>query len=73
MLNFVGLIGTNSKESNNRRLLQFMQKHFAEKAAIELVEIDNIPLFNKPAKMKVPEVVSELAKKIEAADGRRIP
>ena len=69
MLNFVGLIGTNSKESNNRRLLQFMQKHFAEKATIELVEIDNIPLFNKPQKMKVPEVVSELAKKIEAADG----
>ena len=64
MLNFVGLIGTNSKESNNRRLLQFMQKHFADKATIELVEIDNIPLFNKPAKMKVPEVVSELAKKI---------
>ena len=52
MLNFVGLIGTNSKESNNRRLLQFMQKHFADKASIELVEIDNIPLFNKPAKMK---------------------
>ena len=69
MLNFVGLIGTNSKESNNRRLLQFMQKHFADKAAIELVEIDNIPLFNKPAKMRVPKVVSELAKKIEAADG----
>ena len=69
MLNFVGLIGTNSKESNNRRLLQFMQKHFADKASIELVEIDNIPLFNKPTKMKVPEVVSELAKKIEAADG----
>lgn len=69
MLNFVGLIGTNSKESNNRRLLQFMQKHFADKATIELVEIDNIPLFNKPQKMKVPEVVSELAKKIEAADG----
>ena len=69
MLNFVGLIGTNSKESNNRRLLQFMQKHFADKATIELVEIDNIPLFNKPAKMKVPKVVSELAKKIEAADG----
>ena len=53
MLNFVGLIGTNSKESNNRRFLQFMQKHFADKAAIELVEIDNIPLFNKPAKMKI--------------------
>ena len=69
MLNFVGLIGTNSKESNNRRLLQFMQKHFADKATIELVEIDNIPLFNKPAKMKVPKVVSELAKKIETADG----
>ena len=69
MLNLIGIIGTNSKESTNRLLLKYMQKHFADKANIELIEVDNIPLFNKPADMQVPEVITEIAQKIEAADG----
>lgn len=52
MLKLIGLVGTNSKRSTNRQLLQYMQKHFADKAAIELVEIKDIPLFNKPADKK---------------------
>lgn len=69
MLNLIGIIGTNSKESTNRLLLKYMQKHFADKANIELIEVDNIPLFNKPADMQVPKVITEIAQKIEAADG----
>ena len=65
MVKLVGIVGTNSKKSTNRQLLQFIQKHFAEKAEIELVEIKDIPLFNK----KVPEAITEIAAKIEAADG----
>ena len=62
-------IGTNSKRSTNRQLLQYMSKHFADKAEIELVEIKDIPMFNKPADRNVPELVSEIAEKIDAADG----
>ena len=69
MLNLIGIVGTNSKESTNRLLLKYMQKHFADKANIELIEVDNIPLFNKPADMQVPEVITAIAQKIEAADG----
>ncbi|WP_148886670.1 MULTISPECIES: NADPH-dependent FMN reductase [Streptococcus] len=69
MLKFIGLVGTNSKKSTNRQLLQYMQKHFADKAEIELVEIKDIPIFNKPSDMQVPEIVKEIAAKIEAADG----
>ena len=69
MLKFIGLVGTNSKKSTNRQLLQYMQKHFADKAEIELIEIKDIPIFNKPADMQVPEIVTEIAAKIEAADG----
>ena len=36
MLKLIGLVGTNSKRSTNRQLLQYMQKHFANKAEIEL-------------------------------------
>ena len=69
MLKFIGLVGTNSKKSTNRQLLQYMQKHFADKAEIELIEIKDLPIFNKPADMQVPEIVKEIAAKIEAADG----
>lgn len=69
MKKFIGLVGTNSDHSTNRMLLQFMQKHFSTQAQIEVVEIKDIPLFNKPANKQLPLIVQELAKKIEDADG----
>lgn len=69
MLKLIAIVGTNSKRSTNRQLLQYMQKHFADKAEIELVEIKDIPVFNKPADKKLPAIVTEIAEKIEAADG----
>ncbi len=69
MMKLIGLVGTNSKKSTNRQLLQYMQKHFADKADIELVEIKDLPMFNKPADKKLPEGVIEIAEKIKAADG----
>ena len=68
-MKLIGLVGTNSKKSTNRQLLQYMQKHFADKADIELLEIKDIPIFNKPANKKVPEQLLKIAEKIEAADG----
>ncbi|SFH89646.1 NADPH-dependent FMN reductase [Pisciglobus halotolerans] len=69
MKKFIGLVGTNSDQSTNRTLLEFMEKHFADKAQIELVEIKDIPLFNKPENKQVPKEVQIIADKIDAADG----
>ena len=69
MLKLIAIVGTNSKRSTNRQLLQYMQKHFADKAEIELVEIKDIPVFNKPADKLLPAEILEIAAKIEAADG----
>lgn len=69
MLKLIAIVGTNSKRSTNRQLLQYMSKHFADKAEIELVEIKDIPMFNKPADRNVPELVSAIAEKINEADG----
>lgn len=69
MLKLIAIVGTNSKRSTNRQLLQYMQKHFADKAKIELVEIKAIPVFNKPADKQVPAEILEIAAKIEEADG----
>ncbi|HEU6918410.1 TPA: NAD(P)H-dependent oxidoreductase [Streptococcus pneumoniae] len=69
MLKLIAIVGTNSKRSTNRQLIQYMQKHFADKAEIELVEIKAIPVFNKPADKQVPAEILEIAAKIEEADG----
>lgn len=68
-MKLVALVGTNSKKSTNRKLLQFIVKHFSNVANIELVEIAHLPLFNKPADKTVPESVLEIAQKIENCDG----
>lgn len=68
-MKFLGLVGTNSARSTNRKLLQYIKQHFADKADIELVEIKDLPVFNKPANRELPESVKELVAKIESADG----
>ncbi|WP_449451587.1 NADPH-dependent FMN reductase [Streptococcus suis] len=68
-MKLLGLVGTNSARSTNRKLLQYIKQHFVDKADIELVEIKDLPVFNKPANRELPESVKELVAKIESADG----
>ena len=61
------------KRSTNRQLLQYMQKHFADKAEIELVEIKDIPVFNKPADKQVPHhdaIIADMDKSYTEYKGR---
>lgn len=69
MKNFIALVGTNSDNSTNRNLLEFIQKHFAGKANIEICEIKHLPVFNKPDSQEPPEEVERIANKIDEADG----
>lgn len=65
MNKLIGLVGTNSDHSTNRMLLQYIQKHFSDKADIEIVEIKDLPIFDKPADMQIPAEAKALAEKIE--------
>lgn len=69
MKKFVAIVGSNSKSSTNRKLLQYMQNHFKKEAQIELIEIKDLPIFKKSKEKTVPERAKEMAKKVEKADG----
>lgn len=69
MKKIIGLVGTNSKQSTNRQLLKFIKNHFSQDADVELLEIKDLPLFNKPANYTVSAEIQEMADKIDAADG----
>ena len=68
-MKLVAIVGTNSDRSTNRKLLKFMQKHFADKADIEVLEIKQLPAFNEPEDKLAPAEVQAFSEKILEADG----
>ena len=45
-MKFVGLVGANYDQSYNRKLLEFIRRHFKIKFELEVLEIDEVPMFN---------------------------
>ncbi|MFC6293770.1 NADPH-dependent FMN reductase [Lactiplantibacillus daoliensis] len=68
-MKLVGIVGTNATSSTNRQLLQYMKRHFASQATIEIAEIKDLPAFNEPEDRTAPAVVQALSDQIAAADG----
>lgn len=68
-MKLLAIVGNNAKVSYNRRLLQYMQTHFADKATITLQEIKELPLFNEDDLQHFPAAITDLIKTVEAADG----
>jgi fumarate reductase flavoprotein subunit len=71
MKKLIGLVGSNAKQSYNRKLLQFMATHFADLVDIQVEEIMDIPLFNllDDDPENLPEAVNHLNQVITEADG----
>jgi len=67
-MKFTALVGTTSPKSYNRALLQFMQEFFKDKADIELLEINDVPMFNQDNPSNSPALLN-INKKIIASDG----
>ncbi|MDN6627105.1 MAG: NAD(P)H-dependent oxidoreductase, partial [Pisciglobus halotolerans] len=68
-MKLIGIVGTNSNQSTNRKLVQFIKRHFSNEADIEVYEIKDLPAFNEPKNKKAPAKIQELADKINKADG----
>lgn len=67
-MKFTAIVGTTSAKSYNRTLLQFMQAHFKDKAEIELLEIQDVPLFNQDEPSNSPALLN-INQHIIASDG----
>ncbi len=68
-MKLIGIVGTNSDTSTNRKLLQFMKKHFAETVEIDVCEIADILAFDEPDDKNAPHGVQILSDKITNSDG----
>ena len=68
-MKFVGLVGSNAELSYNRKLLQFIQREFKLKFELEVLEIDEVPVFNQDEKWDDCFQLRYLYNKITRADG----
>lgn len=68
-MKFIAIVGTNAKKSYNRTLLQFMKTYFESKAEIEILEINNVPMFNQSNNQTYSEEIQLFNRKITESDG----
>lgn len=68
-LKIVALVGSNRKESLNKKLALFMQNRYQTKAEIEILPIEKLPMYNQDDELTPPEVVTEIKKKVAESDG----
>lgn len=68
VMKLAAIVGTNAEFSYNRILLNFIKRYYAEEIEINVLEIKDLPLFNE-SETETPQVISDLAKVIQEADG----
>ncbi len=54
-MKFVGIVGANYDQSYNRKLLEFIRRRFKIKFELEVLEIDEVPMFNQYEKLEKPK------------------
>ncbi|MGO3610265.1 NADPH-dependent FMN reductase [Enterococcus gilvus] len=68
-MKLIGIVGTNSDRSTNRKLIQYMKEHFSDQVEIEVCEIKDFPAFDEPEEKTSPSIINLLSEKIDQADG----
>jgi chromate reductase len=63
------IIGSNRRESVNRRLAHALTRLGADKFAFSFVQIDDLPLYNQDLEAELPKSVARFKSEIVAADG----
>lgn len=69
LMKLVGIVGSNAPKSYNRTLLQYIKKQYKEKIDLDIIEIDQVPLFNQSNDQTHSEVIQDIATRIEQANG----
>lgn len=63
------LVGSNRKESLNKKLALYMQKRYQMTAEFEILPIEKLPMYNQDDELSPPEIVTEIKKKVAESDG----
>lgn len=68
-MKLVGIAGSVADKSYNRLLLKFIANHFSDTVDVEILDIQDVPMFNQSDDQTDSESVQYLSNKIKQADG----
>ncbi len=63
------IVGSNRRESVNRRLAHALTRLGADKFAFSFIQIDDLPLYNQDLEAELPKSVARFKSEVAAADG----
>lgn len=68
-MKIVALVGSNRKDSINKKLTLFIQKRYKDRVDIELLPIEKLPMYNQDDELTPPAIVTEIKQKVLQCDG----
>lgn len=68
-MNIVAIVGSISKNSYNRKIVEFMKERYRDKIDIQILSIEELPMYNEDIELSPPSVVKEIKDKIKSSDG----
>lgn len=69
MNHYIAIAGSNRQESNNKKLIEYIQRRYAKVADISLMSIAGLPVFYKTPDHTIPDRVRKMGQQIAQADG----
>ena len=68
-MKIAAIIGSNRKESYNRKITTFIQERFQEKIEMEILKIEKLPIYSEDDEFNPSSIVKEIKQKITESDG----
>lgn len=68
-MKIVAIVGSNRKESYNRKLTVSMQKRYQMNVDIEILPIEQLPMYNQDDELNPPAIVNEIKSRVKESDG----
>src|SRR5690554_3340636 len=64
----VAIVGSVREDSFNKYLARFVQKRYADKFDMEILDLSGLPLYNQDIENNPPAAVEQFKSKVKAAD-----
>ncbi|MDN7245295.1 NADPH-dependent FMN reductase [Planococcus shenhongbingii] len=64
----VAIVGSVREDSYNKKLAKYVQKRYADKFDLEILDLSGLPLYNQDIENNPPEAVTDFKLRVKAAD-----
>jgi chromate reductase, NAD(P)H dehydrogenase (quinone) len=67
-MKIVAIVGSNRKESYNKKLAVYLQRRYQMNVEIEILPIEQLPMYNQDDELNPPAIVNDIKNKVKESD-----